>query len=143
MQETNSKSRTIGLKCCAFLAIFFSYLFFAPNYDWSEQSSDTPYGADFLQEWVGARMVLSGNVSQLYDVDMFRAWQHDPSIVGFEWSSDQYFPPVYPPPHYVLFSPLACIPYRWAALVWLASLIVAAFWSAKQIVEIAMQQSWC
>jgi hypothetical protein len=141
MQETNSKSRTIGLKCCAFVAIFFSYLFFAPNYDWSEQSSDTPYGADFLQEWIGARMVLTGNVSQLYDVDMFRAWQHDPSIVGFEWSSDHYFPPVYPPPHYVLFSPLACIPFRWAALVWLASLIAAAFWSAKQIVEIAMQHA--
>jgi hypothetical protein len=137
MQETHSKSRTMWLKCCAFLAIFGSYLFFAPNYDWTQQSSDTPYGADFLQEWVGARMVVTGNVSHLYDVDMFRAWQHDPSIVGFEWASDQYFPPVYPPPHYVLFSPLACIPYRWAALVWLASLIVAAFGSAKLIVDIA------
>jgi hypothetical protein len=82
MQETNSKSQTTWLKCCVFLAIFFSYLFFAPNYDWSEQSFDTPYGADFLQEWVGARMVLTGNVSQLYDVEKFRAWQHDPSIVG-------------------------------------------------------------
>ena len=81
-------------------------------------------------------MLLSGHVSELYDVDTFRAWQYNPNIVGFKWETDQYFPPVYPPPHYVLFSPFACLTYRWAVVCWLFVLIAAAFFSTKLIADI-------
>ena len=121
------------LPLVVFAVITCVYLLFAPNYEWKLEETGTAYGADFLQEWVGARMVLTGHVSELYDLDVFRAWQYDPKVVGFAWKTDQYFPPVYPPPHYVLFSPFACLPYRWAVVIWLLVLISAAFFSSKLI----------
>ena len=124
------------LPLVVFAVITCVYLLFAPNYEWKLEETGTAYGADFLQEWVGARMVLTGHVSELYDLDVFRAWQYDPKVVGFAWKTDQYFPPVYPPPHYVLFSPFACLPYRWAVVIWLLVLISAAFFSSKLISDI-------
>jgi hypothetical protein len=124
----------------AFVVIVATYLLFAPNYQWVEETDRAAYGADFLQEWVGARMVVTGHAAQLYDVAVFRQWQYNPQVVGFAWHTDQYFPPVYPPPHYVLFSPFAMIPYRWATIVWLVMLIGFAFMSARCIGDIA--QHW-
>ena len=127
---------SIRLPLVVLVSITCVYLFFAPNYEWNLEETGTAYGADFLQEWVGARMVLTGHVSELYDVDVFRAWQYDPKRVGFAWKTDQYFPPVYPPPHYVLFTPFACVPYRWAVVLWLLVLMGAAFLSSKLIADI-------
>ena len=138
MLDIKSIDRLTWLKCAVFLAITFVYLFFAPNYEWKSKFTEAAYGADFLQEWVGARMLITGNGSQLYNVGVFQAWQYDRQIVGFTWESDQYFPPVYPPPHYVLFSPFACLPYRWATVVWLVCLIAAAFVCTKLISDIAI-----
>lgn len=112
------------------------YLLFAPNYQWVERTSNPAYGADFLQEWVGARMIVTGQAADLYHLETFRNWQYDSSKVGFEWTTDQFFPPVYPPPHYLLFSPLALLPYRWATLVWLMLLLVAAIVASKTIADI-------
>lgn len=117
------------------------YLLFAPNYEWKTEETGTAYGADFLQEWVGARMFITGHVSELYDLETFKAWQYNPKVVGFAWNTNQYFPPVYPPPHYILFSPFACLPYRWAVVVWLFALVLAAFFSAKLMAEIAIHAS--
>lgn len=128
---------SIWLQSIVFASVAFVYLFFAPNYQWKNQETGTAYGADFMQEWVGARMILTGHVSELYDFGVFRSWQYDSNIVGFEWKTDQYFPPVYPPPHYVLFIPFACVPYRWAVVIWLLVLVVSAFLSAKLIADIA------
>ena len=125
------------LQLLVFAGIACRYLFFAPNYAWNAEETGTAYGADFLQEWVGARMVLTGHVSELYNVEVFRAWQYDPTIVGFEWKTDQYFPPVYPPPHYALFTPFALISYRSAVVVWLLLLLGAAWFSAQLIADIA------
>ena len=120
-----------------FVGIAFTYLLFAPNYEWNAEETGTAYGADFLQEWVGARMVLTGHISELYDVEVFRAWQYDPTIVGFAWKTDQYFPPVYPPSHYALFTPFALLSYRTAVVLWLLMLIGTAWFSAKLIADIA------
>ena len=128
---------TSRLQLLVFASITCVYLLFAPNYEWKQEETGTAYGADFLQEWVGARMVLTGHVSELYDVDIFRMWQYDPKTVGFAWKTDQYFPPVYPPPHYVLFSPFACVSYRWAVVIWLLVLIGASFLSSILIADIA------
>ncbi len=83
-------------------------------------------------------MIITGHVADLYDLETFKAWQYDSSVLGFAWITDQYFPPVYPPPHYVLFSPLACLPYRWAVVVWLVVLVAAAFFSTRLITEITV-----
>ena len=125
------------IQLLVFVGIAFTYLFFAPNYEWNAEETGTAYGADFLQEWVGARMFLSGHAFELYNVEVFRAWQYDPAIVGFAWKTDQYFPPVYPPPHYVLFTPFAFLSYRTAVVVWLLLLIVAAWFSSRLIADIA------
>jgi len=141
MRAGEERSSTSWLQIVVFTSIPLVYLFFAPNYAWKLEETGIAYGADFLQEWVGARMLITGHVSELYNLETFKAWQYDPSVMGFEWKSDQYFPPVYPPPHYVLFSPFAWIPYRWAVVVWLFALVVAAFFSAKWIQDIAVHSS--
>ena len=127
----------LWLQALVFVSIACTFLFFSPNYEWQAEEYDAAYGADFMQEWVGARMLLTGHVAELYDVDTFRAWQYDPEIVGFAWKTDQFFPPVYPPSHYVLFSPFACLSFRWAVVLWLLILIGAAFLSSKLIADIS------
>jgi hypothetical protein len=136
-----SIAKATWMKLAAFIAIACAYVFCAPNYAWVEETTNPAYGADFLQEWVGARMILTGNASTLYDLETFKAWQYNPDIVGFAWHTNQYFPPVYPPPHYLAFTPLACLPYRWATLIWLLSLIAAAFLSTKFIADIAVHHT--
>ena len=127
----------LWLQALVFVSIACTFLFFSPNYEWQTEERDAAYGADFMQEWVGARMLLTGHVAELYDVDTFRAWQYDPEIVGFAWKTDQFFPPVYPPSHYILFSPFACLSFRWAVVLWLLILIGAAFLSSKLITDIS------
>jgi hypothetical protein len=121
------------------LFIFAFYQIAAPNYLWLPDKGDTPYGADFLQEWVGARIFLEGDVKSLYNAELFQAKQHNQQELGFAWDTNSFFPPVYPPMHYFFFIPLALIPYRWAALVWLGILIAFAISAAHQIRNIALQ----
>jgi len=82
-------------------------------------------------------MILTGHSSDLYHAEVFQAWQHDPTIVGFAWDVDQYYPAVYPPIHYAFYLLLACIPYRIATMVWVAVLWGAVLASAKLITDIA------
>lgn len=44
----------------------------SPNYRWDANKGDSPYGADFLQDWTGANMIVSGQGSQLFDPPTFR-----------------------------------------------------------------------
>lgn len=108
----------------AFLAVGCIYLFASPNYQWSPSLGAIPYGADFLQEWTGGRMILDGQIGSIYS-ERFVEAQHDASITGFQWDADQFFPAVYPPPHYLLFSPWGALPYRYATIAWLAFLLFA------------------
>jgi hypothetical protein len=138
-------NRTIGPTILAsgllWLIIFVFYLVAAPNYRWLPDKGDTPYGADFLQEWVGARIVLEGDAENLYNTALFQARQHDQLELGFAWDANCFFPPVYPPMHYFAFAPLALMPYRWAVLVWLGILIAFAISAAHQIRNIALQNA--
>ncbi len=91
----------------------------SPNFRWRDgQPRTEPYGSDFLQEWIGARIVLSPERRRLYDLEFVKSQQHDRSVVGFDWPRDQYFPMVYPPFYYFLVTPLAKLDFRWATLVW-------------------------
>ncbi len=101
-------------------------LAFAPGYRWTpEIETNGPYGNDFLQEWVGGQMVLKAEADTLYDSKTFDEQQHTPELIGFRWNRATYFPPVYPPPHYLAATILAWIPYRIAVMVWLSLLGIA------------------
>lgn len=117
--------------------IFGAYVSFSPNYQWSTSFEDTPFAADFLQEWVGARMIMQGHASHVYG-ESFVQNQHDPNCVGFTWNQEEFFPAVYPPPHYLLFSPFGLMPYRWAGLFWLACqlcFVYGTWLAAKPLIE--------
>ena len=112
----------------------------SPSHRWQpERVTTAPYGNDFLQEWIGGHLILTGEAKNLYDSKIFESRQHDPEHIGFQWSTASYFPPVYPPPHYWLATILAWIPYRFAAIVWLVLLAIAmslgAWISAKHVVR--------
>ncbi len=96
----------------------------SPNYRWDADKGDSPYGSDFLQDWTGANMLVSGQSERLYDSASFDAWQHDPARIGFTWDANGYYPTVYPPPYYLLASPLGWINYRVGVILWLAILLV-------------------
>ncbi len=106
----------------------------SPNYRWDANKGDSPYGADFLQDWTGANMIVSGQASQLFDPPTFDHWQHDPQRIGFTWNTDEYYPTVYPPPYYLLLCPLGMVDYRWAVGLWLGILLSALF-AAVAIIE--------
>ena len=127
--EKHAANRPFWISLAVYVSLGIVYLLFAPNFDWQTQRGDDVYGADFLQEWVGARLILDGRADELYS-PKFSDWQHNAELIGFEWDKSQFYPAVYPPPHYLLFTPLALIPYRWAAIVWLIMLLACACGSA-------------
>lgn len=110
-----------------------------PNYRWSP-ARDVPYGGDFLQEWVAGDMLLSGAGSQIYDPAAFALWQHDASRTGFAWPERDFYPAVYPPPYYAIVAPLACLPYRWAVLLWLLMMLLA-YLATVCLVETSLERS--
>lgn len=92
----------------------------SPNYRQVDkgQVREGPIGGDFLQEWIGATIVGSGNGPRLYDAEYARQVQHDAALLGFEWSPHEYYPIVYPPFYYWLLSPLALWGLQTAAIIW-------------------------
>ena len=79
----------------------------SPNYRPQHGTRAAPLGGDFVQDYAGGSIVLSADRAELYDLDHFRRVQHDGHLVGFEWSSSSYYPPVYPPFYYLAVSPLS------------------------------------
>jgi Glycosyltransferase family 87 len=125
----------------AMVALSAILLVSSPSHRWQpEKVTIAPHGNDFLQEWIGGYLILAGSANRLYDTATFEACQHDPAVTGFEWSRATYFPPVYPPPHYLLATTLAWIPYRVATILWLCLLVAAMLggcWvAAKHVVRI-------
>lgn len=138
MLYTESHRSGLGPRCCSnsihpawlLAALWLGLVFFVtPNFRWSVDSRESPFAGDFLQEWVGARVVATGQADRLYDLPWIQQYQHDPQQIGFEWSKDQYLPMVYPPFYYLLLAPLASLPYFWAAWLW-AAFMAAGWWSA-------------
>lgn len=120
-------SRTVWIAASLFAL---SILLGNPNYQWHTERT-SPFGADFVQEWVAGDMLLSGAAEHIYDRAAFQQWQHDADRLGFEWPQSQYYPAVYPPPYYCVTAPLACLPYRVAAIAWLCLLVAAYAASAS------------
>ncbi len=104
------------------IALVILILLRSPNFDSVSVDRSTPWGSDFLQEWVGGHIWLSNQRNDLYSAKHFQAVQHDPGVVGFSWSNEQYYPMVYPPFYYMILSPLATIPYKVATGIWLLGL---------------------
>jgi len=114
-----SRFTSIGVTLLVPLALAVLVLWTSPNFSKISEARTAPFGGDFLQEWVGGRMVSSDQRSELYDLNRFKEIQHDASLLGFEWTSTNYYPPVYPPGYYLLFSPMGELNYRVAAVLWL------------------------
>lgn len=106
--------------------IFAAMLAFQPNYAWIEGSRTAPYGSDFVQEWIGAKIILSEQPLRLYDWDHATRLQHDPDVVGYHRGGDGYYPMVYPPYWYIACAPFALIPLKYAAPIWLG--LMTAVW---------------
>lgn len=110
----------LGIAAVAVIAM----LVLSPNFRWRTGPEITPYAGDFIQEWVGGYVVRAGDRQRLYDGPYTMALQHDAQVMGFEFRPDLYIPIVYPPFYYLLVSPLAALPFRAAAHVWVALILV-------------------
>ena len=116
----------------------------SPNFNAPDQNADTvltyPLGGDFLQEYVGGRLILDkANSRQLYDAETFTQVQHDSTVVGFSWDPQQFFPAVYPPYWYAAVSPLSKLSYAKAIRVWLVLMtvaLIAALWLLNRYAKI-------
>lgn len=114
------RDRTLRLLTLTTTTVVVWILFFAPGFRWQPTVEQVgPFGNDFLQEWVGGRTIIDRQAHQLYDSIVFDQRQHDKELVGFTWSKSTYFPPVYPPPHYLVSTAIAWMPYRIAVYVWM------------------------
>jgi hypothetical protein len=91
----------------------------SPGFHFSEVRK-SPFGGDFMQEWVGGWVILNGLADQIYSPGFTDRIQHDSQIIGFSWDENRVFPMVYPPFYYALVSPLANLSLRTAAWIWLA-----------------------
>ena len=136
---------TADFKAFAASALFFVvlglvFVAFSPTYRWSEERESAPFGADFLQEWIGGHMIEKGQARQLYS-SRFVELQHSPAIVGFRWDETEYYPSVYPPPHYLLFSPFALLPYSAAVYVFLGLLLTTAWAATLTIAKLSSPQA--
>jgi len=110
-----------SLAGAALLALAFAV---SPNFRWTDAPRPSPYAGDFLQEYVGGRLVREDR-ARLYDRDAFARLQHDAALLGFSWSEDASFPPIYPPFYYLWVAPLSRLDYRNAAHLWVALSVAA------------------
>lgn len=115
--------------------VFAGMLAFQPNYAWKDGTRTAPYGSDFLQEWIGGRIVLSGESSRLYDWDYATALQHNPDVVGYSRGGDGFYPMVYPPYWYIACAPFVVIPLKWAAPLWLGFLTAVWFFGIRWLMR--------
>ena len=128
--------KTLALSAIVPLIVMVGLLLCSPNYQAAnqdfEQPISYPLGGDFLQEYVGGRLILNpAKRDHLYDAATFQDTQHDAQVVGFTWDQEQFFPAVYPPFWYSAVSPLSNLPYLVASRVWLVLMtltLVTAVW---------------
>ena len=70
--------------------------------------------ADFLHFYTAATLIRNGRADVLYDPSVLAALQQK----MLPQSAGTYFVAMYGPQVYLLFTPLATLPYGWAALIW-------------------------
>jgi hypothetical protein len=119
-----------GIACALLVAMFLG----SPNFRPASGPGASPFGGDVLQEWIGGYVVRAGDHSRFYDRAYADELEHDEGLVGFEWDAGEYLPLVYPPFYYLLVSPLSCLPFQAAAIVW-AGLMAAAYGAAWWIFQ--------
>lgn len=100
---------------------------FSPNFRYASGPQATPYGGDFVQEWIGGWIARAGEGARFYDVEYAYRLEHDPELVGFAWNEDEYLPLVYPPFYYLAISPLSLAPFHAAAWIWTGLMLAALF----------------
>jgi hypothetical protein len=71
-------------------------------------------GADFLHFYTAAQLLRAGRANELYDPTAHARLQ----TALLRESAGTYFVPMYGPQVYLMFEPLAALPYRLAALAW-------------------------
>lgn len=102
-----------------------------PNFSRRPGPDEGLLAGDFLQEWIGGRIIASPERERLYDLELAMELEHDRNLVGFTWDANEYLPMVYPPFWYSTLSPLASLPYGTAASVWAATMtatLAASCW---------------
>lgn len=117
--------------CALSAALLFAIFYHSPNFRASVGPGATPFGGDFLQEWVGGYIVRAGDYARFYDLEYARELEHDEGLIGFEWNEHRFLPIVYPPFYYVAVSPLSLLSVRTAAGVWallMIACLVGAGW---------------
>lgn len=112
-------ARPFGVGAIVSILVVALTLAFAPNLRWRSGPEETPFGGDFLHEWLGGFIVRTGNADRLYEPAYSIAVQHNPAIVGFEFRTDRYMPIVYPPFYYLLVSPFSAFSFWTGTWVWI------------------------
>lgn len=87
---------------------------------WPLDAAEHAIGRDFVNVWVGGRLLLEGNWQTLFDIPAYlTALQRlfHPSLAPHYWS--------YPPTSFLVAAVLAVLPYWLALLVWTAAGLVA------------------
>jgi hypothetical protein len=128
--ESRSSNTTRNF-ALVFAALFVCAIYAgSPNFRWTEHR-ESPYAGDFLQEWIGGRILLAGNGEKLYTPGYAESLEHDSDLIGHTWTESKYFPMVYPPFYYAAMQPLAAMPLRLAAWVWalfLSTVFLLTLW---------------
>lgn len=87
---------------------------------WPLDAADHAIGRDFVNVWVGGRLLLEGSWQTLFDIPAYltalRRLVH-PDLAPHYWS--------YPPTSFLIAAPLALLPYGLALLAWTAAGLAA------------------
>jgi Glycosyltransferase family 87 len=81
---------------------------------------------DFTNLWAGSRMVVEGHISNLFDVNAYRAElraMFDPNLRDHEWS--------YPPSILLIGVPLSLLPIFWSYILWTVGTIVCLHFAIR------------
>ena len=143
--DLSSPAKSLGVLAIVPAIIMVGLLWKSPNFNppaghQSTEALTYPLGGDYLQEYVGGRLILDeANGGQLYNAEIFQQVQHDPDVVGFTWDPQQFFPAVYPPYWYAAVSPFSKLSYSTATRVWLVLMtvaLIAALWLLNRYAKI-------
>jgi len=107
-------------------AIFF-VAFFAAYFSYAHPPHDlfnNMIGADFVNDWLGARAALTGQVHKLFDFELYTEFRHAllPPMSMHNWS--------YPPDILLFIVPFGLLPYLPALALWCILGIAAYLWVA-------------
>ena len=104
---------------CAVVALL-AAIATSPNFTVEDGPQVEAFAGDFINEYAGAWMAGHGDWQRFYDLGYARMVQHDPARMGIVWNEALWIPVNYPPFYYAALTPLTRLPFRVAALVFIA-----------------------